>query len=505
MLRDYQLDALSAIREHLGQHRSTLVESATGTGKTEIFLHLANQWNGRVIILAHRDELIRQPAKRYKKMFGEEVGIEKGMERVQESGHFLDRFKVIVSSVQTMCRPNRMAKFNPADFSLLIIDEAHHAPASTYRRVIDYFQKNESLKLLGVTATPKRSDSLAMGNVFDSVAFRFGIEPAVEAGWLVPITQRVVKVEGLDFSKVKTIKGDLDQDELERILTEEKMLHKVAAPTVEMAGDLPTLVFTVTVKHAELMAAVLNRYKHDSAVYLSGDRTKFPLHKRREIIQRFCDGKIQFLCSCNLLLEGFDAPNAAVLAQARPTKSPIVYTQGLGRITRRYGVDEGIETADLRRAAIAASAKPFGTVLDFVGNAGKHKILQAADILGGKYSIPIREYAKKTLEDEGAAVPLDEALERAEAELALEEEQREWERRQHIKADKAKYRTAEVSPFGASTVSPQHNDQAPKGEPPTGKQIRMLSWLGVSKATALKYTKRQASAVIDKLLKERNG
>lgn len=508
MLRDYQLECLLKIREALATHGSTLVELPTGTGKTELFLHLAHEWDGRVIIAAHRDELIRQPAHRYKRMFDSEVGIEKGQEQVQETGHFLDRHKIIVTSVQTMCRPNRMARFHPEDFSLLVIDEAHHAPARSYRAMIDHFQKNRNLKLLGVTATPKRKDELAMGQVFASVAYRMTIESAIEKGWLVPIRQFRVKVEGLSFDGIRKVKGDLDQAELDRILRDEEMLHKMAKPIVDNAADRPGLVFCVNVNHAQLLAAMLNRYKPSSAAFISGDKKQFPGPVRRKMIEDFRASKIQFLCSCNLLFEGFDAPNAVDAWMCRPTLSLTIYTQSLGRITRRWKVPEGIETPEERRQLVAESPKPFGNVWDFVGNSTRHKLITAVDILGGRYGMPIRQRAKQIAEQEedSSGKPVDDLLEQAEVDEALEAEQSEWERRRWIKADRVEARLQQVSPFsggtsyasgGAATLAPPAS-----AEMASDKQAGYIAYLShgrITKAQALKMTKKQASGVIGKL------
>jgi superfamily II DNA or RNA helicase len=509
-LRDYQTECIQRIQEEFTTSDSTLCQLATGLGKTEIALDLAHHWPGRTIFMAHMDELIRQPALRYKRTFGDDAGIEKGELRVEEIGHVDDRFRLVVTSVQTMSRPKRSARFDPRDFGLLIVDEAHHSICRSYRQVFEYFRKNANLKILGITATPKRSDKLGLAQVFESVAFRYGIEPAIADGWLVPIRQQVIKVQGLDFSKVRTIKGDLDKEELEKILTEEEILHRVAAPAVQLCEDKPSLVFCVTVKHAECMMHVLNRYKPGSATYVSGNRKVFPLKTRHDILDKFRRGEVQFLCACNLLLEGFDAPLAANLVQARPTKSPVVYEQGLGRITRRYGVPEGIPTPVERRRAIASSPKPFGTVFDFVGNAGQHKIIQAVDILGGNFGMPIRAYAKKTMEEEdGVAVQIEVALDRADAEMALEVEFAEWERRRQVRANATRYKTADISPFAGGSVRVSPSQVLPK-ELPSSRVLSYIAFLARRAGQGdywnterlARLSKSQAGAIVAKLRRE---
>lgn len=494
ILRPYQTDCVAQVRQALASANSTLAVLATGLGKTVIFAHLVGDWPGRCLVLAHRDELIRQAAAKIEAVTGEPPGVEMGDEYIDEGSAF--RPRVVVSSVQTMCRPKRQARFDPADFGLVVIDEAHHSVARTYKAVVDYYRRNPSLKLLGVTATPKRTDQLAMGQVFAGVAYEFGIEPAVEEGWLVPVRQQAVVVEGLDFSSVRSVAGDFNEGELDRILSEEKVLHQVAAPAAEVAGDRPALVFCVSVNHARLMASVLCRYKPESAVALDGTS---PPELRRETVAAYKAGQIQFLCNCGLYLEGFDAPNTAVVVMARPTKSLALYTQILGRGTRPLpGVVDGLASADARRRAVGASAKPWMLALDFVGNSGRHRIVTAADLLGGKFSDAVRQYARRTLEAEGGGRDVNDSLGRAADELALIAEIRDRERRREIKA-RSEHRLVERSPFAGGGPAFDPGRQPRRGDPATAKQVGKLVWLGVARETAQRYTKGQASAVIAKL------
>src|SRR5262249_16376514 len=141
--------------------------------------------------------------------------------------------------------------------------------------------------------------------------------------------------------------------------------------------------FTVSVKQAETSCQILNRYRPNVAQFASG---KTPKDIRRQVMRDFSEGRFQVLVNCNLVSEGFDVPDAELLIQARPTKSKLLYQQQLGRIMRPLpGVvdNECSNIATLRRTAIADSAKPMATVMDFVGNAGRHKLVHAIDVLGG--------------------------------------------------------------------------------------------------------------------------
>lgn len=500
-LRPYQRDCIAAVHRTFQTCQSQLVVMPTGTGKTVVFSGLARDWPGRSIIIAHRGELLEQAADKLLRTGIGGVAIEMAEESSREDIAIDYRDRAVVASVQSLCRPKRLARFNPQDFGLVIVDEAHHAVARTYRVILDHFAQNESLKILGVTATPRRADDLALGQVFDQVGYEYAIEDAINDGWLVPVNQRVVKVDGLDFSGVRTVAGDFNEADLEAILAQEKHLHAVAAPTKELAGDRPTLLFCVTVNHAELLAEVLNRYKIGSAKALSG---KTDSETRAKTLAEFKAGRLQFLCNCMLFTEGFDAPNTALVVMARPTKSLSLYVQVLGRGTRPLpGVVDPFAEADAsaRRQAIAESGKPFMTVLDFVGNSGRHKIVTAADVLGGKYGAPIRARAKQIAEeaaDDDKAVAVEASLEEAADDLDVLEFVDNW--RREVKA-KAQYSAQEVSPFAggshsASVGTSRHGDA-------TEKQINYLVRLGVSRETAQAYSKRQAGVVIDKLLERR--
>lgn len=493
--RPYQADAEAAIFAGLAQSQSQLLVMATGLGKTIVMSHVARRWAGdgrpgRVLLVAHREELIAQGKGKLDAIVGTDCDVEMAGDR--DTG----RSPVVVASVQSLSQAGRLARYRPEAFGLVMIDEAHHAIATTYRRVMGHFRAgNPACRFLGVTATPRRADELAMGQVFDSCCFEYGIEPAVEDGWLVPVAQRAVKVEGLDFSKVRQTAGDLNEKDLEKILKEEKVLHAQAAPTVEIAGDRPTLVFCVTVAHAHALAGVIDRYKPRSAVALDGRTDR---DERRRQVERFKNGEVQFLVNVGLFLEGFDAPNTAVVAMCRPTKSLALYMQVLGRGTRPLpGVvdGEGVDTAEARKEAIAGSAKTHMTVLDFVGNSGRHKIVTAMDVLGGKYGAPAKEYARQ-LSEQDRERPIGHALEQAGEDLAFLAEIREMERRRQIKA-RATYRAESVSPFQGGRVSAAAAPPAPKGDPATDRQVKYLIYrAGWRRDAAAALSKRQASAII---------
>jgi superfamily II DNA or RNA helicase len=251
------------------------------------------------------------------------------------------------------------------------------------------------------------------------------------------------------------------------------------------------------------MATVLERYAGNGNVeFLSGDT---PKEDRRRVVDRYKAGDIQHLCNCGLFLEGFDAPLTSAIVMARPTKSIGLYIQILGRGTRPLpGIVDSIDLGVGRKERIAMSDKPDCLVVDYCGNAGKHKIVQAVDVLSGKYEPEVKDYARSTMEEEqGVPVDLGEALKLAEIEMKLEKQ--EAARRAAIKAD-AIYATQEVSPFVGQRNGKQSKSQK-TFEPCSHKQAAYIVRLDREKGgnywtyeKAEGLSKRQASGVIQKML-----
>ena len=391
---------------------------------------------------------------------------------------------ILVSSVQTQysgCNgKGRMSRFNPADFSLVIVDEAHHAVAAGYRRVLAHYQQNPDCCVLGVTATPDRADEEALGQVFDSVSYTYAIDKAIDDGWLAPISQRIVAADDIDYSQVRNMAGDLNEGDLEEIMLVEKSLEAIVAPTIEIAAGRKTLVFAVSVAHAERMAAMFGR-RGVRADFASGQT---PPEVRKDMLRKFKHGSTQVLVNCALFTEGFDEPSIEVVAMGRPTKSRSLYTQMVGRGTRTLpGTVDGIESKEDRVSAIALSNKPFVEVLDFAGNAGRHKLMTAADILGGKYSERVLELAKAEAKASGRTVDVQELLAKVHAEQIAREEERERKRqaeeanRRHILAQ-VSYTTKKVNPFAREEVRPRQTPFHHRIMKASEKQLAFLKKLG---------------------------
>jgi superfamily II DNA or RNA helicase len=417
------------------------------------------------------------------------------------------RSPVVCASVQTlnagMGGMGRMTRFNPDDFDTLIVDEAHHATAASYRRKFLHFEQNENLRILGVTATTDRGDKQALGQVFESVAFKYGMRESIDDGYLVPIEQRFVVIEGLDFSKIRTRMGDLNGKELDLVMREEKHIHEVASPTVELTKGMKVIVFAVTIAHAERLCEVINRYEPGQAVLVHGGT---PKEDRRTLLRRYSNGEFRFLVNVGVFTEGFDEPGVEAIVVARPTKSRALYTQMIGRGTRTLpGVIDGIDAADKRRAAIEQSDKRRVLILDFVGNSGQHKLVTTADIMQGKHSLKAVERVRKAAEQ--GAVNVMDALDEAEEQVQLEEaeilarqierekeEARETAKRLKVTAETS-YKTTKIDPFDLFDLRPPERSNVGDA-PATQKQVAMLDRLGVAKVSAESMTTREAETLL---------
>ncbi len=422
-LRWYQREAVLAIQKGFEEHRAQLLVMATGCGKTQVFCVVANEFDGDVLILAHRDELIDQARSRFEKMFGGFVDVEKA------GYHSSPRSHITVGSIASFHKKRR-EKMSPNRYGLIIVDEAHRACAKTYQDTLSYFA---SAKVLGVTATPDRSDEKAMGKVFDHVPYIFDIEDGIEQGYLVPVKGQRIDVKEIDISTVNTSGGDLVMGELDEAMA--KAVDPIVQETLRIVEERQTILFWPGLRSAEYAMHKLNEKKPGCCAFLSGDTDTFI---RRQVVRDFRDGKYQFLSNVRIANEGFDCPPVSVIVQGCPTKSRSFYAQTVGRGTRPLpGIVDELGTADARRGAILHSEKPSCLILDFVGNSGKHTLQTVDDVLGGNYSEAEVALAKKKREPGGDAL---QALKDARAELkAL--------------AQKAKVRaTVQVTPFDPFNV-----------------------------------------------------
>lgn len=374
-LRYYQREAVDAFHACLGQHKRPLIVMATGLGKTQTFGAIAKHWEGRVLILAHREELVFQARDRIEQMSGEQVGVEK-------AEFFSGKERIVVGSVQTVTKKKRLARLRALGApTLIVIDEAHHAVAKTYRAIIEYFK---DAVVLGVTATPWRTDKKALGKVFDTVCYEKNILEGIEEGFLVPLDGCQIDITALDISKVKVAAGDFAVGELdEQVL---KGVEGIVQKTLEFHGRRRGPIFFPGKASATVAAARFNALKSGCAAVVTDDT---PKEERKAIMTAVKGGTIQYLCNVMVATEGFDWPSADMVGLARPTKSVTVHTQMIGRGTRVLAdvdtIPESHQAAQ-RIERIAGSPKQRCIIVDFVGNCGKHDPITLVDIFQGDFT-----------------------------------------------------------------------------------------------------------------------
>jgi len=520
-LRDYQVQANDSIEETLSNNESAMIVMPTGTGKTEVFLEAADRWpQGKVLVVAHREELVYQPWERWNKRTGEHAEIEMGEFRRSS----FPKSKLTFASKDSLYREKRLKRAfpDPNEVGLIIIDEAHHAVRQnkTYQRIIDYFSANRDLRVLGVTATPDRADEQALAQTFQAVAFEYplfdpsGGPSAIGDGWLVPIHQELITVDDIRFDDIKVQGGDFQSKALELEMRQESVLHKVAGPTSEFSKGEQCMVFAAGVQHASRLAEIFNRRMEGRAFclvsrvpqsenysHVVNSRDK---ESRRRALKRFSKGFYQYAVNVGCLTEGYDCPQIQCLSMARPTKSRALAAQMCGRGTRILpNVIEGdgwrLETPEERKAAIAASPKPKITILDFVGNS-RHKLVTSADVLGGKFPDEVVEKAKDKLARGESGGEVTRALQEAEVEYAVE-----LEERRSIQA-KVQYTSRAINPFGIIDVVAPREPGWHKGRLPTYKQKQALERFGLESHKIERLSFHEASSLMDGLVgRVKNG
>ena len=480
-IRFYQHECTDAIFKEWEKVQSTLACLPTGLGKTRVASEVIQRSQPkRTLFLAHREELIFQAQRQIKAATGLESEIEMG--DLKASTSLFNNMPVLISTIQTQCagkNGGRMKKFRPEDFGVIIVDECHHGVASSYVKVLNHYKQNPNIKILGITATPDRTDELALGQIFESVAFDYEMVRAIEEGWLVPIQQQLVTVGSLDFSAVRTTAGDLNGADLARILEDEKNLQGMVGSAIEIIGDKKAIAFTGSVRHAEMCCQIFNRHKPQMASWVCGET---PREERRAILKDFTEDRTQILCNCGIATEGFDCPQVEVIIMGRPTKSRSLYQQMVGRGTRALtGTLDELHSAYERREAISASKKPSVLVIDYVGNSGKHKLMTTADILGGKYPEEVRELALKKAKESGKAKNIDEMLKESEEEIRERKEKvrlEEEARRSRLVA-KVNFTTKNVDPFSLFGISPCLDSKWDKGRQLSDKSRTIIKNMGV--------------------------
>lgn len=390
-LRPYQSEAIAAIQAQWqdGKNRTLLV-LPTGCGKTIVFCRIAEdqvRQGDRVLILAHRGELLDQAADKLKKTTGMGCAVEKAEESCLGSW-----FRVTVGSVQSLMREKRLAQFAPDYFNTIIIDEAHHCLTDSYQRVLEHFP---GANVLGVTATPDRSDMRNLGEFFDSLAYEYTLPKAIHEGYLSPIKAITIPLK-LDISGVGMSSGDYKPGDLGTAL--DPYLEQIASEMGKTCMDRKTVVFLPLIKTSQKMRDILNAHGFRAAE-VNGESDD-----RAEILADFDAGKYNVLCNSMLLTEGWDCPSVDCIVVLRPTKVRSLYCQMVGRGTRLY------------------PGKDHLLLLDFLWHTERHELCRPAHLICENPDVA--QQMTRNLEDAaGCVIDIEAAEAQAESDMVAQREE----------------------------------------------------------------------------------
>lgn len=453
-LRPYQQEAREAVHREWETRRSTLLVIPTGGGKTIIFSAIIEDCvrkGQRVLVLAHRSELLDQAADKLHKATGLNCAVEKAEQSC--IGSF---FRVVVGSVQTLQREKRLQQFSPNYFDVIIIDEAHHALADGYRVILDHFA---GAKILGVTATPDRGDMKDLGEIFDSLAYEYTLPRAVEEGYLAPIRAVTIPLK-LDISGVGVQQGDYKPGELGTAL--DPYLEQIAEVIARECADRKTVVFLPLIATAQKMRDILCRHGMRAAE-VNGQSAN-----RAEILADFDADKYSVLCNAMLLTEGWDCPSVDCIVVLRPTKQRGLYCQMVGRGTRLH------------------PGKDHLMLLDFLWHTERHQLCRPAHLVAktddvARKMVETMESAALSTAGAPGAVDLMAAESRAAQDVVADREASLAKQLNEMRTRKRKL----VDPlqFEMSIRAEDLSGYVPafgwESEPPTDKQRDRLEKLGL--------------------------
>lgn len=391
-LRPYQKEAEAAILEQWASGvRRTLLVLPTGCGKTIVFCKLTEDLvseGDRVLIMAHRGELLDQAADKLLKATGLHCAVEKAEESCLGSW-----YRVTVGSVQTLMREKRLEQFAPDYFDTIIVDEAHHCLSDSYQRVLDHFS---GAKVLGVTATPDRGDMRNLGQYFESLAYEYSLPRAIREGYLSPIKALSIPLK-LDLSGVGIQSGDFKAADLGTAL--DPYLHSIADEMLNHCADRKTVVFLPLVATSQKFRDILNK-KGFRAAEVNGSS-----QDRAEVLADFEAGKYNVLCNSMLLTEGWDCPSVDCIVVLRPTKVRSLYCQMVGRGTRLS----------------PETGKDHLLLLDFLWHTDRHDLCHPAHLICESPEVAKR--MTENIEEAEGAVDIEEAEQKASEDVIAQREE----------------------------------------------------------------------------------
>lgn len=470
-LRPYQQQARDRIHaEWDAGHTRTLLVLPTGTGKTIVFASVAADQvraGDRVLILAHRGELLEQAADKLQRSTGLVSAVEKAESTCLDSW-----FRVVVGSVQTLQRTARLERFPQDYFGTIIIDEAHHAITDGYRRILDYFS---GAKVLGVTATPDRGDMRNLGEVFDSLAFEYKLTDAIKEGYLCKIMAQTIPLQ-LDITSVTMSGGDYAVGDLGTAL--DPYLEQIAAEMARRCKSRKTVVFLPLIKTSQKFRDLLNTYGFRAAE-VNGQSDD-----RRQVLADFDAGKYNVLCNSMLLTEGWDCPSVDCVVVLRPTKVRSLYSQMVGRGTR------------------LSPGKTDLLLLDFLWMTDKHELCRPADLVCEDRTVA--RQMTETLAESGCPEDIEQAAAQASEDVVAQREEALAKQLEEQRRKKAKL----VDPLQYE-MSIQAEDLAGyvpafgwEAGPPSEQQTAALEKLGILPDAVESAGK--AALLLDRLNKRRD-
>jgi superfamily II DNA or RNA helicase len=330
-LRDYQIQAIADIVNAWNDCKSVLFQMPTGTGKTTLFCEIVRMFtsqiypNKKVLIVTHRKELVEQVFQRLVTDFNLTTGI------ISSSYLGIQSAAVQVASIQTLIR----RPFHQKDiFSVVIIDEAHHALASTYKKLWQFYP---SSKFLGVTATPIRTNGEGFADLFDKLILTPSVKWFINNKYLADIRYYASHVP--DLSNIKMRSGDYDESELSEVMEDKAVMADLVQSYIDFARDKKMIVFAVNRSHCSKIVERFNK----SGFRARAIDTYTDMEERRKIVDDFRNSEFKILCNVNIFTEGFDCPDVDCVQLARPTKSLTLFLQQVGRcmrphINKEYGI-----------------------------------------------------------------------------------------------------------------------------------------------------------------------
>lgn len=447
-LRDYQEEAREAVQnEWRNGIQKTLLVLPTGCGKTIVFSKVIEdrvRLGERVLVLAHRGELLEQAADKLEKSTGLKCATEKA-----EQTSLGSWFRVVVGSVQTLMRDKRLSKFDKRHFDTIIIDEAHHCISEGYQRVLRYFEHSN---VLGVTATPDRGDMRNLGTYFESLAYEYTLPKAIKEGYLSPIKALTLPLK-LDLSQVSQQAGDFKTSDLGTAL--DPYLESIADEMLKNASDRKTVVFLPLVKTSQKFTEILNR-KGFKAAEVNGESKD-----RAEILKEFDDDKYNVLCNSMLLTEGWDCPSVDCVVILRPTKVRSLYSQMVGRGTRLH------------------PGKTELLLLDFLWHTERHELCRPAHLIAENEEVA--KVMTKKIEEAGCPLDIEEVEKNAAEDVVAQRE--EALAKQLAEMKKRKKKLVDPLQFEMSIQAEDLSSYVPafgwEMGPPTEKQVKTLEKLGI--------------------------